>query len=49
MPHRYDDLFDRIASFPALVAAARRVARGKRRSPGAAAFLASLERNCLTL
>ena len=49
MPHRHDGLFPRIAHFPALVSAARRAARGKRRSAGAAAFLAKLETNCLTL
>lgn len=49
MPRRHDRLFARIASFPSLIAAARRAARGKRRSPGAAAFLANLETSCLTL
>jgi len=49
MPSRHDRLFGDIASFPALVTAARRAARGKRRSPGGAAFLARLETNCLTL
>ena len=49
MPHRHDALFDRIANFQALVAAARRAVRGKRRSPGGAAFLANLETRCLTL
>jgi retron-type reverse transcriptase len=49
MPPRHDDLIERIASFPALVAAAKRAARGKRRAAGAAAFLASLETNCLRL
>ena len=42
MPRRADDLFPRIASFQALLAAAGRAARGKRRKPGAAAFLAGL-------
>lgn len=49
MSHRHDDLFDRIAGFASQIAVTRRAARGKRRSPGAAAFLANLERNCLTL
>lgn len=46
---RHDDLFDRIARFDALFAAARRAVKGKRRSPGAAAFMANLERECLRL
>lgn len=49
MPRRADGLFDRIAAFPALVAATRCAARGKRGSPGAAAFLANLEGRCLDL
>ena len=49
MTRRADDLFPGIASFPALEAAARRAARGKRRKPGAAAFLACLEREVLRL
>jgi retron-type reverse transcriptase len=49
MPRRHDVLIDRIVSFPALVAAARRAARGKRRNPGSAAFLANLETHCLRL
>ncbi len=44
-----DDLFARIASFPALHAAALRAVRGKRRKPGAAAFMASLETELLRL
>lgn len=40
---RADGLFDRIATFGALCAAASRAALGKRRGPGAAAFLANLE------
>lgn len=43
------NLFDRIARFPALCAAARNAARGKRRNPAVAAFLAHLEPACLTL
>jgi retron-type reverse transcriptase len=42
-------VFERIASFQALCAAAQRAARGKRRKPGAAAFLANLEGNVLRL
>lgn len=49
MPKRHDDLFGRIAKFPALVAAARRAARGKRRAPGVAAYLAGLETRSLAL
>ena len=49
MPPRHDDLFGRIASFPALHAAAKRAIRGKRRKPGAAAFMADLEVELLQL
>jgi len=49
MPRRHDDLFDRVASFPALVGAARTAVRGKRKKPGAAAFMANLETECLKL
>ncbi len=49
MVRRHDDLFDRIASFPALNAAARRAVAGKRRKPGAAAFMARLEPELLRL
>ena len=49
MPPRHDDLFDRIASFPALRRAALTAVRGKRRKPGAAAFMANLERELLRL
>jgi len=49
MPRRHGDLFERIASFSALNAAARRAVRGKRKKPGAAAFMANLERECLRL
>ena len=42
-------MFERIASFQALCAAAQRAAKGKRRKPGAAAFLANLEGNVLRL
>ncbi len=46
---RIDGLFDEIADFGALFAAARRAIKGKRRSPGAAAFMANAERACLAL
>ena len=46
---RADDLFDRIATFGALCAAASRAAAGKRRGPGPAAFLADLEPEVLAL
>lgn len=49
MPRRHDHLFDEIASFPALLAAARRAVKGKRRKPGAAAFMAELETEVLRL
>ena len=46
---RADELFDRIARFDALCAAALRAAAGKRRVPGPAAFLADLETDVLGL
>jgi hypothetical protein len=46
---RHPDLFDRIADFGALMRAARRAIRGKRRKPGAAAFMAGLETEVLRL
>ena len=49
MPAKHRDLFDGIASFSALRAAALRAARGKRSKPGAAAFLANLEKEVLRL
>jgi retron-type reverse transcriptase len=49
MPRRHDGLFDRIASFAPLVRAARQAIRGKRGKPGAAAFMANLETECLRL
>ena len=48
-PPRVDHLFAKIANFAALVAAARRAVRGKRRKPGAAAFMANLETDALAL
>ena len=49
MPIRHDHLFDRIATFQALQAAARKAIRGKRRKRGAAAFQFGLERELLRL
>ncbi len=49
MCRRHDDLFDQFANFPALHAASLKAAKGKRKKPGAAAFLANLERHCLQL
>lgn len=43
------DLFEAIASFPALSAAARRASLGKHAKPGVAAFLANQEREVLRL
>jgi len=48
-PPGIDDLFGRIASFQALLAAAKRAVLGKRRKPGAAAFMANLEKELLRL
>jgi RNA-directed DNA polymerase len=48
-PARHTDLFGAIASFPALHAAALRAVSGKRRKPGAAAFMANLETELLRL
>ena len=49
MPARARNLFDSIASFAALRQAALRAAKGKRGKPGAAAFLANLEKEALRL
>lgn len=49
MPRQYDNLFDTFANFQALRTAARRAIRGKRRKPGAAAFMANLESQLLRL
>ncbi len=49
MTAKAHDLFDGIASFPALRAAALRAAAGKRAKPGPAAFLANLETEILRL
>ena len=49
MPAKARDLFESIAAFPALRAAALRAAKGKRAKPAAAAFLANLEKDVLRL
>jgi RNA-directed DNA polymerase len=49
MPRRHRDLFSQVVSFEALHAAALRAVRGKRSKPGAAAFMARLETECLRL
>jgi retron-type reverse transcriptase len=49
MPRRHDKLFDRIANFRALLTAARRAVRGKRKKLGAASFFANLESELLAL
>ena len=49
MAKRQADLFDRIASFGALRAAAKKAILGKRRKPGGAAFMANFEREVLRL
>ena len=49
MPAKARDLFDSIAAFSALHAAALRAAKGKRSKPGVAAFLANLEKEVLRL
>ncbi len=49
MPTKHDDLFPCIANFQALRAAARRAILGKRKKPGAAAFVANLETELLRL
>ncbi len=49
MPRRQSQLFDSFANFEALRAAAKRAVRGKRRKPGASAFIANLEKEILRL
>ncbi len=46
MPKRHNDLFDDIASFPALRAAAKRAAKGKRRNAAAARFCPGWNATC---
>jgi len=49
MPRQHDDLYDTAFSFQALRRAAIRAIRGKRRKPGAAAFMVNLEGELLRL
>ena len=49
MPHKVEGLFEGIADFHALHAAALRAVTGKRRKPGAASFMANLETELLRL
>ncbi len=49
MPKRHDDLFSQIANFQALRRAARLAVLGKRKKPGACAFMANFEREILRL
>ena len=49
MTRKHRNLFDGVAGFSALHAAALRAVRGKRDKPGAAAFLANLEKELLRL
>lgn len=49
MPRRHDGLFARVANFRALRRAALRAVKAKRGKPGAAAFMADLEGECLAL
>lgn len=49
MPKRHDDLFDAIANFRSLRRSALKAVKGKRAKPGAAAFMADLEGECLRL
>lgn len=49
MPRRADDLFAGIANFKSLYEAAKHAVRGKRKSPGAAVFMANMERELLRL
>lgn len=49
MLKKTDELFDRVASFTALHEAVMKAVRGKRAKPGAAGFMASLEKNLISL
>lgn len=49
MAKRHDGLFDRIATFAALRTAALKAVIGKRRKPGASAFMANFEPEILRL
>jgi RNA-directed DNA polymerase len=46
---RHDDLFEQVANFSALHAAAHKAVAGKRKKPGAAAFFSNLEPELLRL
>ena len=48
MPKRHDGLFDRIANFDALIRAARRAIKGKRRKPSGAASAHTLNENTVS-
>jgi retron-type reverse transcriptase len=49
VPKKHNDLFGGIANFHALTEAASSAFKGKRKSPGAAAFMANLETEVLSL
>lgn len=49
MPRKHDHLFGRIATFAALHEAAMQAIKGKRSKPGAAAFMANLEKELVRL
>ncbi|HEY5046573.1 MAG TPA: RNA-directed DNA polymerase [Rhizomicrobium sp.] len=49
MPTKHDGLFADIINFQALLRAAKRAIRGKRKKPGGAAFMANLETELLSL
>lgn len=49
MAYQHNNLFPQVANFRALYEAAQRAVKGKRGKPGAAAFMANLERECFRL
>lgn len=49
MAKRYGNLFDWISNFAALRTAALKAIKGKRKKPGASAFMANFERELLRL
>jgi len=49
VPRKHDNLFNDIACFPSLMAAAKRAIKGKRSKPGPAAFMANMEKEVLRL
>lgn len=49
MPRKLDELYGKIATFESLRNAALRAVKGKRKKPGAASFMANLEREILRL